>query len=473
MKRRDFLNNGLAATLAAAMGPQAAAALTPGGAHAATFAPRAKRIIYLFLSGGPSQQDLYDYKPLLNKHHTEQMFTIGNRKGLIEPKFRLTGMTATAAHPVCGTKYKFKQHGHSGAWLSELLPHTARIADDICFIKSVHTQHINHDPAVTAIQTGSQIAGRPSLGAWLSYSLETMNGSLPGYFVMTPTWTGRKPGQPIYSRLWGSGVLPSNYQGVPIRRSGDPILHLANPEGIPPQGRATMVDGLTQLNQLNHERMHDDEIIARSLQYEMARRMQDSVPELTNLNDEPKSVLDLYGPEALQAGTFANSCLLARRMSERGVRTIQIFHRGWDQHANLPNELSNQCRDVDHPISGLISDLKQRGLLDDTLIVCGGEFGRTSYCQGKLNEATYGRDHHPGCFTVWMAGGGVKGGYTHGQTDDFGYDIVKDPVSTNDLNATILHLMGIDHNRLSIRHQGLDLKLTGVEGARLVHEILS
>ena len=300
-----------------------------------------------------------------------------------------------------------------------------------------------------------------------------MNGSLPGYFVMTPTWTGRKPGQPIYSRLWGAGILPSNYQGVPIRRSGDPILHLANPDGIPGDLRGAMVDGVTQLNRLNHARMNDDEIIARSLQYEMARRMQNSVPELTNLKDEPKHVIDLYGPEALKAGTFANSCLLARRMSERGVRTIQIFHRGWDQHVNLPDHLSKQCRDVDHPIFGLITDLKQRGLLEDTLIVCGGEFGRTSYCQGKLDATTYGRDHHPGCFTVWMAGGGVKSGYTHGQTDEFGYDIVKDPVSTDDLNATILHLMGIDHNRLSIRHQGLDLKLTGVEGARVVKEILA
>ncbi|MFK7850897.1 MAG: DUF1501 domain-containing protein [Akkermansiaceae bacterium] len=472
MKRRDFLNNGLAATIAAAMGSRASA-MAPAGAHAATMVPKAKRIIYLFLSGGPSQQDLYDYKPLLNKHHKEQMFTIGKRKGLIEPKFRLTGMTASAAHPVCGTKYDFQQHGESGAWLSELLPHTAKVADDICFIKSVHTKHINHDPAVTAIQTGSQLAGRPSLGAWLSYSLESMNGSLPGYFVMTPTWTGRKPGQPIYSRLWGSGVLPSNYQGVPIRRSGDPILHLANPKGISPSMRSKMVTGVKQFNQLNFERMHDDEITARSLQYEMARRMQDSVPELTNLKDEPKKVLDLYGPEVLQSGTFANSCLLARRMSERGVRTIQIFHRGWDQHTNLPNNLSSQCSDVDHPIYGLITDLKQRGLLEDTLIVCGGEFGRTSYCQGKLNETTYGRDHHPGCFTVWMAGGGVKAGYTHGLTDDFGYDIVKDPVSVDDLNATILHLMGIDHTRLTVRHQGLDLKLTGVEAAKVVREIMT
>lgn len=472
MKRRHFLNHGLTTTLAATLGSRAAG-LTPAGAHPVGPAPQAKRIIYLFLSGGPSQQDLYDYKPLLNKHHKEQMFTIGNRKGLIEPKFRLTGMTASAAHPVCGSRYHFAQHGQSGAWLSELLPHTAKVADELCFIKSVHTQHINHDPAVTAIQTGSQIAGRPSLGAWLSYSLATMNESLPGYFVMTPTWTGRKPGQPIYSRLWGAGVLPSNYQGVPIRRSGDPILHLANPEGITPDLRGTMVDGVKELNRLNHDRLHDEETIARSLQYEMARRMQASVPELTTLEGEPQKVLDLYGPEVLEPGTFANSCLLARRMSERGVRTIQIFHRGWDQHSNLPNNLSNQCRDIDHPIYGLITDLKQRGLLDDTLIVCGGEFGRTSYCQGRLNETTYGRDHHPGCFTVWMAGGGVKAGHTHGETDDFGYDIVRDPVSTDDLNATILHLMGIDHNQLSVRHQGLDLKLTGVEGARVVREILA
>lgn len=472
MNRRHLVQNSLTATIAAALGSRASAA-GPAGSHAVTMVPKAKRIIYLFLSGGPSQQDLYDRKPLLNKHHKEQMFTVGNRKGLIEPKFRLTGMTATAAHPVCGTRFQFKQHGQSGAWLSELLPNVAKVSDDICFIKSVHTKHINHDPAVTAIQTGSQIAGRPSLGAWLSYSLESMNDSLPGYFVMTPTWTGRKPGQPIYSRLWGAGVLPSNYQGVPIRRSGDPILHLANPTGIPGELRGRMVDGVTQLNRLNHLRMNDDEIIARSLQYEMAQRMQSSVPELTNLKDEPKHVLDLYGPEALKAGTFANSCLLARRMSERGVRTIQIFHRGWDQHVNLPDHLSKQCRDVDHPIYGLITDLKQRGLLEDTLIVCGGEFGRTSYCQGKLDETTYGRDHHPGCFTVWMAGGGVKSGYTHGETDDFGYDIVRDPVSTDDLNATILHLMGIDHNRLSIRHQGLDLKLTGVESAKVVGDILS
>ncbi len=472
MNRRHFLNHGLTGTIAAALAARSAG-LTPGGAHAATMSPKAKRIIYLFLSGGPSQQDLYDYKPLLNKHHKEQLFTVGNRKGLIEPKFRLTGMTATAAHPVCGTRYQFKQHGEGGAWLSELLPNVAKVADDLCFIKSVHTKHINHDPAVTAIQTGSQIAGRPSLGAWLSYSLETMNDSLPGYFVMTPTWTGRKPGQPIYSRLWGAGVLPSNYQGVPIRRSGDPILHLANPMGITKDLRSSMVKGLTRLNTLNHQRMRDDEINARSLQYEMAHRMQESVPELTHLGDEPKHVLDLYGPEVLEAGTFANSCLLARRMSERGVRTIQIFHRGWDQHTNLPINLANQCRDVDHPIYGLISDLKQRGLLEDTLIICGGEFGRTSYCQGRLDDTTYGRDHHPGCFTVWMAGGGVKSGLTYGQTDDFGYDIVENPVSIDDLNATILHLMGLDHNRLSIRHQGLDLKLTGVEGAQVIHDLIA
>jgi uncharacterized protein (DUF1501 family) len=472
MKRRDFLNNGLAMTLASTLGHKAMA-LAPGGASAATVVPRAKRFIYLFLSGGPSQQDLYDYKPLLNKHHKQPMFTKGNTKGLIEPKFRLTGMTASASHPVCGTKYAFQQHGQSGAWLSELLPNVAHVADDICFIKSVHTKHINHDPAVTAIQTGSQIAGRPSLGAWMSYSLEAMNDSLPSYFVMTPTWTGRKPGQPIYSRLWGAGVLPSNYQGVPIRRSGDPILYLKNPAAISNHLRSTMVDGVGELNRLNFDRLHDDEILARSLQYEMARRMQVSVPELADLKQEPKHVLDLYGPEALKPGTFANSCLLARRMAERDVRTIQIFHRGWDQHRKLPENLPKQCRDVDQPIFGLISDLKQRGLLEDTLIVCGGEFGRTSYCQGPLNDKEYGRDHHPGCFTVWMAGGGTKAGYTHGQTDDFSYEIVRDPVSIDDLNATILHLMGVDHTRLSVKHQGLDLKLTGVEGAKVVHDILA
>ena len=469
MNRRDFLTKSLATTVAASLGGPGLAR----GANAATVLPRAKRIIYLFLSGGPSQQDLYDYKPLLNKHHKEQMFTTGNKKGLITPKFRLTGMTATANHPICGTKYQFKQHGQSGAWLSELLPNVARAADDICFIKSVHTKHINHDPAVTAIQTGSQIAGRPSLGAWLSYSLETMNNSLPSYFVMTPTWTGRMPGQPIYSRLWGAGVLPSNYQGVPIRRSGDPILYLKNPDAISAAQRSTMVDGVTQLNRLNFERLRDEEILARSLQVEMAQRMQSSVPELVDLEQEPQHILDLYGPEVKTSGTFANSCLLARRMAERDVRTIQIFHRGWDQHVKLPDHLPKQCNDVDQPIFGLLTDLKQRGLLEDTLIVCGGEFGRTSYCQGKLDNTTYGRDHHPGCFTVWMAGGGVKSGYTHGETDDFSYEIVKDPVSTDDLNATILHLMGINHDRLSVKHQGLDLKLTGVEGARVVREIIA
>ena len=471
MNRRNFIKSALATSCVPSLA--SAATASHGPEAALTHTPAAKHIIHLFMSGGPSPQDLFDYKPALKKVHKQEFFTQGNRKGLIKPEFRITGMTSgQKSFPACASMFDFKQHGQSGAWVSELLPHTARIADDLCFIKSVHTEHINHDPAVTAIQTGSQLAGRPSLGSWLSYALKSMNNSLPDYFVMTPSWTGRKPAQAIYSRLWGAGFLPSKYQGVPLRSGGDPVLYLSNPAGLSGNCRDHLVDGISSLNKLNFNRTQDPETLSRSAQYLMARRMQDSIPELTDLSNEPKSVLDLYGPEVLKPGTFANSCLMARRMIERGVRTVQLFHRGWDQHANLPGTIARQCSDTDHATFGLITDLKQRGLLDDTLVVWGGEFGRTSYCQGKITATNYGRDHHPGCFTMWMAGAGVKAGTTYGSTDEFCYKVAENPVSINDLNATILHLLGIDHQKLSVRHQGLDFKLTGVEGARVVKEIL-
>ena len=467
MKRRDFL------TSMVAYGTVGSAAASFSGSP--DHAPRAKRIIHLIMSGGPSPQDLFDYKPMLQKHHKEELFIReGHKGGFIKTEHRRTGMTASQkSFPIAGTFYDFKQHGQSGAWVSELLPHTARRVDDMCFIKTMHTEHINHDPAVTALQTGSQIAGKPALGAWLNYALGSANRDLPAYFVMTPTWTGRKPGQPIYSRLWGAGFLPSQYSGVPLRSGGDPILYLKDPAGVSRDARKAVVDGVAEMNRLNHERMKDAEILSRNSQYRMAYRMQESVPEMVDLSHEPKHVLDLYGPEVLQPGTFAHSCILARRMAERDVRTVQIVHRGWDQHLKMTVDLPNQCRDVDHALYGLLTDLKQRGLLDDTLVVWGGEFGRTSYCQGKLNNETYGRDHHPGCFTMWLAGGGVKAGFTLGETDDFCYNPIIDPVSIPELHATILHLMGVNHDTLTFKHQGLDQRLVGVEPVGIRREILA
>ena len=436
----------------------------PGLPH---FAPKAKRAIYLFMNEGPSQMDMWDYKPKMGDMFDKDL-PESIRKGQ-----RLTTMTSGQTRfPIAPSKYKFSQHGKNGTWASELIPHTSKIVDEIALIKSVWTEAINHDPAVTYICTGNQIPGRPSLGAWLSYGLGTMNENLPEFVVMTASWTGRKEAQAIYNRLWGSGFLPSKHQGVALRSKGDPVLFLSNPPGVDAAGRRKTLDAIAKLNQHHYEQMTDPETQTRIAQYEMAFRMQTSVPELTDLSKEPKHILDMYGPDVLKPGTFAASCLLARRMIERNVRFIQIFHRGWDQHFALPIDLPNQCKDVDQACYALITDLKQRGLLDDTLVIWGGEFGRTIYCQGGLTRDNYGRDHHPRCFTMWMAGGGIKPGITYGETDDFSYNITKDPVHIHDLNATILHCLGIDHKRLSYKFQGLDIRLTGVEEHAAVKGIL-
>jgi hypothetical protein len=388
---------------------------------------------------------------------------------------RLTTMTSGQKRfPIAPSIYQFERCGVSGAWVSELLPHTKTMVDDLAIIRSVHTEAINHDPAITYICTGSQLPGKASLGAWLSYGLGSENQNLPAFVVLTSTWTGRKEAQALYNRLWGSGFLASKHQGVALRSTGDPVLFLSNPPGVSPELRRRMLDALQRLNEKHYGAQNDPEIQARIAQYEMAFRMQTSVPELIDLSSEPKHVLDMYGPDVHKPGTFAYHCLLARRMAERDVRFVQIFHRGWDQHGSLPKDLPNQCRDIDQPSTALIRDLKQRGLLDDTLVIWGGEFGRTIYCQGNLTKTNYGRDHHPRCFTIWMAGGGVKGGVVHGETDDFSYNITRDPVHIRDLNATILHQLGIDHTRLTFKFQGLDQRLTGVEDeSHLIKPILA
>ena len=424
----------------------------PGVPH---FPAKAKRVIYLCQSGAPSQLDLFDPKPHLENLRGEEL-PDSVRKGQ-----RLTSMTAAqASFPIAPTKFKFAQHGKSGAWLSELLPHTAKIADQLCFIKTMHTEAINHDPAITFLQTGTQLAGRPSMGAWLSYGLGSENQDLPAFVALT----SGEGGQPLYDRLWGSGFLPTRHQGVKFRRSGDPVLYLSNPPGVSEQLRREMLDDLSALNKHQAEIKGDPEINTRIAQYEMAYRMQTSVPELTNLSAEPEHVLKMYGPEVNKPGSFAFNCLLARRLSQRGVRFVQLFHRGWDQHTNLPKDISRQCHDTDQPAAALIEDLRQQGLLDETLVVWGGEFGRTIYCQGKLTATNYGRDHHPRCYTVWLAGGGIKPGITYGETDDFSYNIAADGVEVYDLNATILRCLGIDHTKLTFQYQGRHHRLTDVHG---------
>jgi hypothetical protein len=436
----------------------------PGLPH---FPPTAKRVIYLFQSGAPSQLDLFDPKPgLTERRGTELPDSI--RRGQ-----RLTGMTATqTSFPVAPSKYQFAQHGKSGAWLSELLPHTAKIADELCFIKSLHTEAINHDPAVTFFQTGAQLAGRPSIGSWLSYGLGSENTNLPAFVAMISKGSGNPNDQPLYDRLWGSGFLPTKYQGIKFRSVGEPVLYLSNPEGFDGTARRRFLDDLNQLNQLQLAEYGDPEIATRISQYEMAYRMQTSVPELTDLSQEPQHIFDLYGPDSKIPGTFAYNCLLSRRLAERGVRFVQLFHRGWDQHAALPKQITGQCRDTDQPSAALVQDLKQRGLLDDTLVVWGGEFGRTVYCQGKLTAEDYGRDHHPRCFTMWLAGGGIKPGTSYGETDDYSYNIAKDPVHVHDLHATLLHCLGIDHERLTFKFQGRHYRLTDVQG-KVVQPILA
>jgi hypothetical protein len=433
------------------------------------FAPKAKRAIYLFMAGAPSQIDLLDYKPTMGKWFDKDL------PDSVRMGQRLTTMTSGQKRfPIAPSMYKFKQHGKCGAWISELLPHIATVADDIAIVRSLHTEAINHDPAITYIQTGDQIPGKPSLGAWLSYGLGSMNQNLPAFVVLNSTWSAKREAQALYNRLWGSGFLPSRHQGVLLRSSGDPVLFLTNPDGVSPTTRREMLDVLARMNRRRFEAVGDPETQARIAQYEMAFRMQKSVPELTDLSSEPEETFKLYGPDSKKPGTFAYNCLLARRMIERDVRFIQIFIRGWDHHGALPRDLPLQCRDVDQGSAALIKDLKRRGMLDDTLVIWGGEFGRTIYCQGKLTRTNYGRDHHPRCFTVWLAGGGVEGGVTHGETDDFSYNIVKDPVHIRDLNATILHQLGIDHDRFSVKYQGLDQKLVGVQKeARPIQEILA
>lgn len=471
--RRQFFRKSAAGIGGAALGSLLGQdKLTAAGNEGATFTqhhnPRAKRAIYLFMSGAPSQIDLWDHKPKMKEWYDKDL------PDEIRDGQRLTTMTSKQARfPIAPSIYNFQPHGQCGTEVSELLPHTAKMVDDIALVRSMWTEAINHDPAITYIQTGNQIPGHPSLGAWLSYGLGSQNENLPSFVVLNSTWSARRDAQALYQRLWGSGFLPSKHQGVALRSQGDPVLYLSDPKGVNRDVRRTMLDGLNQMNEKHFEEVGDPETHARIAQYEMAFRMQASVPDLTDLSDEPDHILDMYGPDAKTPGTFAYNCLLARRMAERGVRFSQIFHRGWDQHGNLTGDLPLQCGDIDQPSWALVQDLKMRGMLDDTLVVWGGEFGRTIYCQGRLSETNYGRDHHPRCFSVWMAGAGIKGGTVYGETDDFCYNIVDKPVHIRDLNATLLHLLGINHERLSIKHQGLDVRLTGVEKAHVLHDLLS
>jgi hypothetical protein len=466
--RRHFLGQLGAGTAALATllgGDQQSATAESTGSVLPHFFPKASRVIYLFQSGAPSQIDLFDYKPGLEKVRRQEL------PDSIRQGQRLTGMTATQPNfPVAPSLFRFAQHGHCGRWMSELLPHTATAVDDLCFVKSMHTEAINHDPAITFFQTGSQLAGRPSMGAWLSYGLGSLNQDLPTFVAMVSQGSGRG-GQPLYDRLWGSGFLPTKYQGVKFRSVGDPVLYLSNPPGLNSGTRRRMLDDLARLNGINLNRYGDPEIATRIAQYEMAYRMQASVPELTDLSSEPEHVFRRYGEAATMPGTYAANCLLARRLVERGVRFVQLFHRGWDHHTNLPDGIKKQCLDTDQASAALLADLKERGLLDETLVVWGGEFGRTVYCQGKLTASDYGRDHHPRCFSLWMAGGGTRAGASYGETDDYSYNIVRDPVHVHDLHATMLHCLGIDHEQLTFRFQGRYHRLTDVHG-RVVPELL-
>jgi hypothetical protein len=472
--RRQFLgttglrvgNVALASLLGSEMASRAAA-VHPALPEIPHYLPKAKRLIYLHMNGGPSQLDTWDYKPQLKAHFDKDL------PDSIRQGQRITTMTSGQARlPVAPSLFKFAQHGQSSRWVSELLPHTATVVDELAVIKSVHTSAINHDPACTFVMTGSEVPGKASLGSWLSYGLGSASNDLPSFVVLTPRWSSGAAAQALFTRMWSSGFLPTKHTGVALRSSGDPVLYLQNPPGVERSDRRTMLDALGGLNQMRHERFGDPETQTRIAQYEMAFRMQASVPDLVDLKSESKATLELYGPEATTPGTFAHSSLLARRMVERGVRVVQILHRGWDQHGNLPKDIAAQCKDTDQACAALIKDLRERGMLDDTLVVWGGEFGRTVYSQGTLTQTNYGRDHHPRCFTMWMAGGGVKGGVIHGETDDFSYNIVNDPVHINEVNATILHLMGIDHQRFSFKFQGLSQRLTGVEEMHVVKSVL-
>ena len=483
--RRQFFARGAnalgTAALAALAGDWAAAAdggevgrPTPSatephpGVVAPHFAPKAKHIIYLHMVGGPSQIDLFDYKPKMAEYFDKDL------PDSIRMGQRLTTMTSGQARfPIAPTKYSFQQYGPSGMWLSEMLPHTAKMADDLCFIRSMHTEAINHEPAITYIQTGNQITGRPCIGAWVSYGLGSLNDNLPTFVVLVAKPSNTEQVQAIAGRLWSSGYLPGEHAGVSLRSGGDPILFINNPPGASTDVRRETLDGLKQLNEITYRTVGDPDTHTRIQQYELAFRMQSSVPDLVDLKGEPESTYALYGDEAKKPGTFAHTVLLARRMIERGVRFIQVYHNNWDHHANVSGRMPSQCKDVDQPCFALVQDLKQRGLLDETLVIWGGEFGRTIYTQGTLTKENYGRDHHPRCFTIWLAGGGIKPGTAHGETDDFSYNIVKDPVHIRDFHATVLRLLGYDHEQLTFRYQGLDQKLTGVEKARVVKEILA
>ena len=464
----QMLGNGFSARAAAVTSSSA-----PGQVHVPLaglphFKPRAQSVIYIHMNGGPSQLDLWDYKPDLKAHFDKDL------PDSVRGKQRITGMTSGQTRfPVAPTRFEFKQHGQCGRWVSELLPHTAKMVDDIALIKTVHTSAINHDPACTFVMTGSEIPGRASLGSWLSYGLGSLSNDLPSFVALTPQFPSGSNGQALFSRMWGSGFLPGKHTGVALRGAGDPVLYLQNPDGLPVGERRAMLDALNGLNQKGFERSGDPDIQTRIAQYEMAFRMQTSVPELVDLGNEPQSVLDLYGAEVKKSGSFAHSALMARRLVERGVRVVQIMHRGWDQHGSLPTQLRNQCLDTDQGTGALIQDLKQHGLLENTLVIWGGEFGRTVYSQGTLTATNYGRDHHPRNFCMWMAGGGIKGGMSFGETDDFSYNITESPVHINDLNATILHCMGVDHARLGFKFQGLDMRLTGVEPAEAVKALLA
>ena len=466
MTRRHFFGRSAtgvgAAALASLLQRDAAASPASPLSH---FAAKAKRVIWLFQSGAPSQIDLFDHKPRLAEFHKQEL------PASIRMGQRLTGMTSGQANfPVAASKFKFAQHGQSGIWLSEMLPHTAKIADEMCLIRSMHTEAINHDPAITFFQTGSQLPGRPSFGSWVDYGLGTMNDDLPAFVVMISK--GATKGQGLLARLWGSGFLPSQHQGVKLRGVGDPVLYLSDPQGMDREGRRQMLDGLAQLNEIQHADVGDPEITARIAQYELAFRMQTSVPELMDLSQESAHTFEMYGEDSKKPGTYAANCLLARRLVERGVRFIQLYHRDWDHHGGLPERMVQQCKETDQASAALIQDLKMRGLLDETLVVWGGEFGRTVYCQGPITETTYGRDHHPRCFSLWLAGGGIKPGMVLGETDDYSYNIVRDPVHIHDIQATMLNQLGLDHTKLTYRFQGRDFRVTDIHG-KVVPEILA
>jgi hypothetical protein len=471
--RRYFFQQGshvlggaaLASLMGTAPGGRARGAELVGKQH---FPGKAKHVIYLHMVGGPAQMDLFDYKPVMNEYYDKDL------PDSVRMGQRLTTMTSGQARfPIAPSKFKFAQHGECGMWVSELLPWKAKMVDEMCFIRSMHTEAINHEPAITYIQTGNQVTGRPCLGAWTSYGLGSLNDDLPTFVVLVARPTNTEQVQAISARLWQSGYLAGQHAGVPFRSAGDPILYINNPAGVTSDVRRKTLDGLKALNELNYQQVGDPETHTRIAQYELAFRMQSSVPELTNLANEPESTFQLYGDEAKKPGTFANTVLLTRRLVERGVRFVQVYHNNWDTHANVAGRLPDQCRDVDQACYGLVQDLKARGLLDETLIIWGGEFGRTIYSQGGLSKENYGRDHHPRCFTIWMCGGGIKGGTIYGETDDFSYNIVKDPCHLRDWHATILHLLGFDHERLSVRHLGLDQRLTGVEPAKVIQELLA